>query len=399
ADAITKEIFVDAEQVTYRGNSFTALQNWTKRILRHLVMAYMVYTFNILQNWYKALVNWCQPILLRLVNLMPVIMAGLAFTLMVIDQVTDIVSSYEICTVPCKCVWHDFFSHCNAPNNLNMPQCSVALGDLKQFRDHCNIAENESECYKVELWTPKVLRHPLYCSSSVATILLPSIINSTYLLTSMWFLYPSLLRCMGLSDSSSFFSSCLKITLLVLYFLQILPYTWIVINFLIHLKSWKIGATEGLDEKEARENTSKKSKYIFSILEDTPQLLFHSMFLFNSAITHENSNFDAVYSVYADIDMLHIWSYLGVASSAASIALTLTLFKDLSNYKATVLQFVTTFISVGTRASLCATYATSVLNDSGPLTWPIVLLPVTAIVLFTIEYIVCFAYRFAVDSR
>ncbi|CAL4106801.1 unnamed protein product, partial [Meganyctiphanes norvegica] len=97
---------------------------------------------------------------------------------------------------------------------------------------------------------------------------------------------------------------------------------------------------------------------------------------------------------YAGINMLNVVSYLGVTSSAASTALTLTLFRGLSTYKTAAVHFLTTFISVGTRASICASYATSVLDGFGPLIWTLVLPPATAIGLFMIEHMFFFVYKF-----
>ncbi|CAL4059470.1 unnamed protein product [Meganyctiphanes norvegica] len=205
--------------------------------------------------------------------------------------------------------------------------------------------------------------------------------------------YPSLMRRMGLSDASCFFSSFFKITLLALYILQMIPCSWLAMNFFIIYKAWKIGVDEDVVEKESRNSMTKKSKIIFSLLEDTPQIILHSLFLSNSVTAHDNP------VTYAGIDMLNIGSFLGVASSAASIALTLTLFKSLPTYKGTVIQFITTFISVGTRATVCASYAVSVLNGFGPRTWPMVLPLVTAIGLCTIEYILLHGFTFLAGLR
>ncbi|CAL4201682.1 unnamed protein product, partial [Meganyctiphanes norvegica] len=168
----------------------------------------------------------------------------------------------------------------------------------------------------------------------------------------------------------------------------------LLVNFIINLKAWrKVGGMEDLIEKGTREKTSGKSKLIFTILEDTPQLILHSMFIVNSVLGHDNPTF------YAGIDMLHIGSYLGVISSAASIALTLTLFNMASSYKASFIQFSATFVSVGTRAMVCASYTTIVIYTSGPLTWALVLPPVTVIALFIIEYGVIFIYNCLLNFR
>ncbi|CAL4228491.1 unnamed protein product, partial [Meganyctiphanes norvegica] len=150
---------------------------------------------------------------------------------------------------------------------------------------------------------------------------------------SLWVLYPSVLGYIGLSSDTFFYNTSIKITLLVLYILQMLPYAWLVMNFLINFKVWRIGTMDSLVEKETWENSSKKSKIMFTILEDIPQIMLHSIFISNSVIAHDDSAY------YAGIDMLNIGSYLGVISSAASIALTLTLFKGLPNFKATAIQF------------------------------------------------------------
>ncbi|CAL4121647.1 unnamed protein product, partial [Meganyctiphanes norvegica] len=258
--------------------------------------------------------------------------------------------------------------------------------------DYCNVATIESECNEMDSWTPKTYRHPLFCLTSVATILLPNIINSTYLLIRLWVLYPSVLRMIGLPEGKCIFGSFI-ITTMILYMLQILPYAWLAIIFLINLQAWWIGKLESGDEREAIDSTSKSSKLIFTILEDTPQLLLHSVFIMNSVISQDNPMF------YAGINMMTIVSYLGVTSSAASIALTLTLFKGLPTYKAAAIQFFSTFISVGTRACICASYATLVTDGFGPLTWTLALPPATAFGLVIIENIFFLVYKFLMNFR
>ncbi|CAL4155870.1 unnamed protein product, partial [Meganyctiphanes norvegica] len=354
ADDIRRETIDEKETIMYRAISFTDLQNWTKRIICHLVMAYLTYTLIILQKWYKASMNYFQPIVKLVVSLIPVIMATVSLLLMIVDQGTDIKTSYEICNVQCQCIWitHSFGSndmcHLADPNDQCIQEAISFTGETV-YKDYCQYARNKSECNKRDKWRPKndgvlsskTYRHPLLCLTSIATILGTSIINSTYLFISLWVLYPSVLGYIGLSSDTFFYNTSIKITLLVLYILQMLPYAWLVMNFLINFKVWRIGTMDSLVEKETWENSSKKSKIIFTILEDIPQIMLHSIFISNSVIAHDNSAY------YAGIDMLNIGSYLGVISSAASIALTLTLFKGLPNFKATAIQFSTTFIAVG----------------------------------------------------
>ncbi|CAL4061568.1 unnamed protein product, partial [Meganyctiphanes norvegica] len=164
----------------------------------------------------------------------------------------------------------------------------------------------------------------------------------------------------------------------------------LAMNFFITLKVRWIGDIAGLLEENIRDKTSKRTKLIFIILEDAPQLILASMFIINSVITDDNAEF------YVGIQMLHIWSLLGVWSSSASIALALTLSKRSSTCKPSFIQFATTVVSVGTRALVCASYAARVAGFL-PLTWPLVLPPVTAIGLFMIEMIFFFIYEFVVD--
>ncbi|CAL4121758.1 unnamed protein product [Meganyctiphanes norvegica] len=361
------------------------------------------------QIWIKALLKHYQHIVPRIVKLIPVIIGVSALVLMLVDQGTDIVNSYQICNVQCSCVWVSWIEGCYGPMNAHPDKdpcfatyrhltSSVqtetfhltAGGGISIVEDYCNVATNESECNEMESWTPKTYRHPLFCQTSIATILLPSIINSTYLLIRLWALYPSVLSMMGLPEGSYIFCS-LRYVPLILYILQILPYAWLAIIIWINLQAWWIGKPKSGDEREAIDSTSKRSKLIFTILEDTPQLLLHSFFIMNSVISQDNQMF------YAGIDMLNVVSYLGVTSSAASIAITLTLFRGLSTYKTAAVHFLTTFISVGTRASICASYATSVLDGFGPLIWTLVLPPATAIGLFIIEHMFFFVYKFVMS--
>ncbi|CAL4122139.1 unnamed protein product [Meganyctiphanes norvegica] len=389
-EAIQKETIVDAQLITHRNMNVIIAQNSERNILQKW---YIVIVF-CLHTWYNALVSVCQPYYRFIVKLMPIIMGCVALSLMTLDQATDIATSYDICTVQCTCEWLDRRrnrSICQIPGQFrdDNNQC---LGAAKNRTEYCNVAPNRTECNELASWSPTTYRHPMFCFFSSISILLPSIINSTYLLISLWALYPSVLRYMGLHDATSSFDSFIRISLLALYILQMLPYAWLVMNIWINLKAWKIGSLEGSVEKE-RDLVSKKFKIIFSILEDTPQLILHSMFITNSVNAQNLTGFSF------GINMLHTRSFLAVASSTASITLTLTLFKRIPTCKANAIQFLTTFISVGTRALICASYGSSILEINGPLNWPVVLPPVTVIGLFIIEYISHLFCKYVVSMK
>ncbi|CAL4105555.1 unnamed protein product, partial [Meganyctiphanes norvegica] len=154
-----------------------------------------------------------------------------------------------------------------------------------------------------------------------------------------------------------------RIILLVLYPLHMLPYTWLVINLAIVIKQYKSNPMKMIDTWD---RASKRSKLIFTVFEDAPQLLLHSVFIINSAITQEHA------LVHQGIEMLNWLSFMSLASSAASIALTLTLYQDLSNLDIFI-QWTTSFLSIGTRALLCASYASSVVTQFSVQTWTIIL--------------------------
>ncbi|CAL4070204.1 unnamed protein product [Meganyctiphanes norvegica] len=326
----------------------------------------------------------------------PALLGTLLLTIMVVDQGTDIVATYQICTTQCQCAWFPDEQRCDAPASMMAADdhCIDAFGNVDQLREYCGFNVNQNDCNNYSSWRPSAYRHPGFCLTSIATIIVPSIINSTYLLFSMWVLYPSVLKYLGLSDSSWFFR-LFKITLLLLYILQLLPYTWLAMNLVIGLKAWEIGST--MIGKETWDKTTNKWRLIFSILEDTPHLIIHSVFVMNSDLaittpprmmTMDNAG------MFSGRNMLYIGSYIGITSSAASIALTLTLFKGLSTYKSYFIQFFTTFVSIGVRAGVCASYAASIFEGFGPLTWPFVWPPLTVIGLFIIEKIYFFVYRY-----
>ncbi|CAL4164405.1 unnamed protein product, partial [Meganyctiphanes norvegica] len=115
----------------------------------------------------------------------------------------------------------------------------------------------------------------------------------------------------------------------------------LAMNLLIILQIRRIGALEALIEKDFRDKISKRTKLIFIILEDTPQLALTSMFIINSVLTDDNPEF------FVGLEMLHTFSLLGVASSSASIALALTICKEPTTHEHVIIRFVTTFLSVG----------------------------------------------------
>ncbi|CAL4123000.1 unnamed protein product, partial [Meganyctiphanes norvegica] len=319
----------------------------------------------------RATMNRCRRIAQHVVKVMPVIMGAVTLVLMAVDQGTDINSSYQICNIPCRCFWHPLMAQCIPPTTqYSSDACLGDFGNWTQVEEYCDVGYDgylAEKCENQESWNPKAFQYPSFCLSSIATIVVPSIVNSTYLLFSLWVGFPSVLRYLGKSDNSCFSSPFIKVTLLVLYILQLLPYTWLVMNFLINVKVWRTGGMEVLDETETRDKASKRSKLIFTILEDTPQLMLHCMFLITSVISSAHA-FEPVF------DMFGIGSILGVISSAASIALTLTLFNGISDYKAAFIQFLATSLAVGTRALVCASYAITLIRYS-PLPWLLLLPP------------------------
>ncbi|CAL4121645.1 unnamed protein product, partial [Meganyctiphanes norvegica] len=162
-----------------------------------MIVTFLICTHNISQIWSKALLNTYQHIVSCIVKIIPVIIGGSALVLMLVDQGTDILNSYQICNVQCKCVWVSWIEGCYGPMNahLSKDQCFATNGHLTNssqsesfnitagggisiVEDNCEVATNESECNEMDSWTPKTYRHPLFCLTSVATILLPNIINS-----------------------------------------------------------------------------------------------------------------------------------------------------------------------------------------------------------------------------
>ncbi|CAL4202334.1 unnamed protein product, partial [Meganyctiphanes norvegica] len=182
---------------------------------------------NKLKNRFHVKLNKWKHFFKGVANAMPVIMGPVLLILMVVDQFTDIASSYEICNVPCKCVLYNRWGTCSLPEKSRTEDnsCVTAKGNYSDALDYCSAASgSEFECNDLPSWIPTTPQHLAFCVSSIGTILVPSIINSTYFFIRLWYIYPSVLRYIGLSYDSRFFSLFIKSTLLALYILQLLPY-------------------------------------------------------------------------------------------------------------------------------------------------------------------------------
>ncbi|CAL4093324.1 unnamed protein product, partial [Meganyctiphanes norvegica] len=91
-DIKKEEMAIEVKEIMNRKNNSTGEKN-SKNVLKIF-----------LQNQYSAVKRL--PIFDVIANSMPAILVAVSLILMNIDQDTDIYSSYQICTVPCKCVFN-----------------------------------------------------------------------------------------------------------------------------------------------------------------------------------------------------------------------------------------------------------------------------------------------------
>ncbi|CAL4126345.1 unnamed protein product, partial [Meganyctiphanes norvegica] len=128
----------------------TSSQKCIRRMchLWHMIVTCLVHIRSTLQNYSRSLMIKCQPV----VAAMPVVMGAVALVLMTVDQATDIISSYEICNVPCQCDWYDWHGSCNAPfsSSTEQEQCLEAFGNWTQAMNYCQRVNNKDECHKRE---------------------------------------------------------------------------------------------------------------------------------------------------------------------------------------------------------------------------------------------------------
>ncbi|CAL4162518.1 unnamed protein product [Meganyctiphanes norvegica] len=213
-NVIQNETAVEVEGVMHRNSNSTDELNPK---LKHRIL-------NRLRASRKRCKQWRQPIKERIVECRPLILAALSLILMNVDQDTDVYTTYQICNVPCKCVWYSRGNCQLATGSLAMDHpCVTAKGNHSTVWNYCRAAKSLSECNDLPEWFPSTPRHLSFCLTSIGTILVPSIINSTYFLLVF---APLLMKYIRESDASRLFSAFIKITLLVFYILQLLPYTW-----------------------------------------------------------------------------------------------------------------------------------------------------------------------------
>ncbi|CAL4091600.1 unnamed protein product, partial [Meganyctiphanes norvegica] len=307
----------------------------------------------------------------------PILMGVVTFGLMVFDQTTDIFSTKQICTVQCNCVWKNKTNECEGPGDARRlgDECYAAFGNIDLIQDYCGYADNNaSVCKGLNHWRPENFRHPGFCIFSAATIILPNFINSVYLIFSLWVIRSSVSEFTGIPNKVG-----IRILFVALFIVQAFPHTWVILSFAIkwHYIIRKKDIFEEYDTKWVIPEI--RSKVIFNVLEDAPQLVFHSIFLVNSVITGERPLLDDGGAT----------AYFGFISSTFSLALGLTLSKTYSCMKDRLIQFFTTFLSIGARALICASYATyptSVINGLNKhLIYIFILPPVISICVFIVE--------------
>ncbi|CAL4147545.1 unnamed protein product [Meganyctiphanes norvegica] len=172
-----------------------------------------------------------QKVIIRCVKIAPVIIGFIVFCLMIFDQGTDINSTRQICTVQCKCVWKNATKECEGPGDArrNGDECYAAFGNKDLIQNYCGSAKNKTACDGADgllTWRPGNLRHPKYCGFSATTILLPNLVNSIYLLYSLWCIRSEV------SDYTRIPNNVLsKIIFLIIFIAQLFPHTWVFMSF------------------------------------------------------------------------------------------------------------------------------------------------------------------------
>ncbi|CAL4144093.1 unnamed protein product [Meganyctiphanes norvegica] len=144
-------------------------------------------------------------------------------------------------------------------------------------------------------------RHPWWCTISITTIVLSSVINNAFLmfrLISYYGLYCKILglSCLAETENSSA-KYAVRTVIFLLFCIQLLPVTWLCL--LVYSEYLNLdGNRKGMRERQKLLFTTVAFKMFFTVTEDIPQLFLQILFLYR-ALTGLEEGMDNALSLTA----------------------------------------------------------------------------------------------------
>ncbi|CAL4156043.1 unnamed protein product [Meganyctiphanes norvegica] len=222
----------------------------------------------------------------------------------VYDIYTDAKSTERICTSDCTCLWRNDSVDCDMNSNDTTgcvrgkykwsrytetcwpPDESVCSNALlpdsnmtgKEFCDDKYLKSPNSSHCSAEEWPPIDLRHPLWCSLSITTMAVSSIIGNAFLMYRLIFFYGIYCQILGFTRLAATSQSTMKYAvtavIIMLSCSQLLSLTWLLL--LVYSAYLQLKGIGGQDQLEF---TTVTFKTIFTLLEDIPHLFLQTIFI------------------------------------------------------------------------------------------------------------------------